>query len=272
MKTIAVIDACVLFQMPLCDTLLRIAEEELYRLHLSQKILDETTNNLVKKNKMTKEKADRYQQQIKQYFPESIVEDYESLIPLMTNEPKDRHVLAAAVKIKADVIITFNLKDFPLESLQLFDIKAQHPDRFLLDLFSNYGIDTGAEIVKQQTAALKDPPVKMIETIKRLNGQVPDFAKWVLFNEYSDYLLNIAHKILKSIGNKKQDKIFYKGKKYYLEKQHGVLKVEHISRGEILKQTRDGIAGNFTFNDLERFENFERELDKQFHRINKDRF
>ena len=163
--------------MPLCDTLLRLAEVELYRLHLSQEILDETTRNLVKKNRMNEEKAIKYQQQIRQYFPESIVEDYESLIPLMTNDPKDRHVLAAAVKIKADVIITFNLKDFLPESLQLFGIRAQHPDEFLLDLFSNYQIDIGTEIVRQQAAALKNPPVKMIEIIKRLNHQVPDFAK-----------------------------------------------------------------------------------------------
>ncbi len=165
MKTIVVLDACVLFPKPLGDTLLRIAEEELYRLHLSQEILNETTCNLVQKNRMSEDKAIRYQQQIKQYFPESIVEGYESLIPSMTNEIKDRHVLAAAVKSKANVIVTFNLKDFPPESLQPWGIKAQHPDEFLLELFSDFGMNIAVEIVRQQAADLKKPPMTIKELI-----------------------------------------------------------------------------------------------------------
>ena len=78
MTTVAILDACVLFPMPLRDTLLRIAERGLYRLHFSQEILDETTRNLVKKNRMTPEQAVRYQDCMKQFFPESLVEDYES--------------------------------------------------------------------------------------------------------------------------------------------------------------------------------------------------
>lgn len=264
MKTIVILDACVLFPMPLCDTLLRIAEKELYRIHFSQEILDETTRNLVKKNRMSEEKAVKYQRQIKQCFPEAIVEEYEPLIPSMTNDAKDRHVLAAAVKIKADVIVTFNLKDFPKESLKPWGIKAQHPDKFLLDLFSDYGIDIGIEIIKQQAADLKNPPVKMIATLERLNLQVPDFSKWILFYEYSDLLLKIARKILKLVGVKERNNTFYRGNEYYLEKQYGVLIVKHVVRGEILKRTKDSITGNFTPEDIERFKDFECELDKQF--------
>jgi hypothetical protein len=62
MKIVAILDACVLFPLPLRDTLLRIAEKELYRLGFSQEILDETTKNLVEKNKMTEKKAVRYQE------------------------------------------------------------------------------------------------------------------------------------------------------------------------------------------------------------------
>lgn len=250
--------------MPLCDTLLRIAEKGLYRLHFSQKILDETTRNLVKKNRMNEQKAIRYQQQIKQHFSESIVEDYELLIPLMTNDTKDRHVLAAPIKCKADIIVTFNLKDFPPESLQPWGIKAQHPNEFLLDLFSDCGIDIGVEIIRQQTADLKNPPVKMIDIIERLNRQVPDFATWILFYGYSDYLAKIAIKILKLIGHKQSNRIkFYEGKEYYLKKENKVLTIRHIDKGEILKQTKAVINGNFTLKDLEKFEKFEQELDKK---------
>lgn len=33
------------------------------------------------------------------------------------------------------MIVTFNLKDFPLETLSQFDLEALHPDEFIDDLF-----------------------------------------------------------------------------------------------------------------------------------------
>ncbi len=251
--------------MPLCDTLLRIAEAELYRLHFSQEILDETTRNLVQKNRMSEKKAARYQQQIKQHFPESIVEEYEDLIPSMTNDSKDRHVLAAAVKTKADVIVTLNLKDFPSESLKPFGIKAQHPDEFLLDLFSDYGMNIGVEIIKQQAAALKNPPILLKELIERLSRQVPDFAKCMLYCEYSDRISSIALKTLELVGQKKQNKILsYEGEEYYFEIKDRILTIKQKTRGEILKETEDTVNCNFTIQDLEKLEEFEQKLDKQF--------
>lgn len=262
MKTVAVLDACVLFPMPLRDTLLRIAEKGLYRLHFSQEILDETTRNLVKKRSMTQEQAAKYQECMKQFFPESIVEDYESLILLMTNAPKDRHVLAAAVKIKADVIVTSNLKDFPAKSLQPFEIKALHPDQFLIDLFSNYEIDIAVDILKQQAEDLKNPPMTLKELIERLSRQVPEFANLILFYEYSDRLADIAKKVLR-IGYQKDDITFYEGTEYYLERNINNLIIKHKDRGEILQKTSEGYFGNFSLDDLEKFEQFEQELDKK---------
>lgn len=188
MSTVVVLDACVLFPMPLCDTLFRIAEAELYIPTFSQEILDETTRNLVKKNRMTEEKAIRYQQHIKRAFPEAIVEKYEKLIPLMTNDIKDRHVLAAAVKAKADVIVTFNLKDFPSDSVEPFDIKVKHPNAFLLDILSEYGLEALTKILQQQAAALKKPPMSFRELLQRLSRQTPDFYRAIFYFTYSDYV------------------------------------------------------------------------------------
>lgn len=66
-------------------------------------------------------------------FPDARVTGYESLIPAMTNHPKDRHVLAAAARADAAVIVTANLKDFPAAALEPYQIDAVHPDDFLLD-------------------------------------------------------------------------------------------------------------------------------------------
>lgn len=94
--------------MPLCDTLLRAAEAELYQVHFSQEILDGATRNLVKKGRMTDAKAARFQAMIKMHFPEAIVEVPEEIVAAMTNHPGDRHVVAAAIVARAEVIVTYN--------------------------------------------------------------------------------------------------------------------------------------------------------------------
>jgi polyhydroxyalkanoate synthesis regulator phasin len=79
------------------DTLLRAAEHGLYRVHWSQKILDETTKNLVERGKMTPEKAQHLVSEMAKAFPEALVVVPEEQIRAMRNDPKDRHVAACAV-------------------------------------------------------------------------------------------------------------------------------------------------------------------------------
>jgi hypothetical protein len=62
----------------------------------------------------------------------------EDLIGTMTNDPKDRHVLAAGIRATCEVLVTFNLKDFPDESVAAYDIEIVHPDEFLLDQLDLY--------------------------------------------------------------------------------------------------------------------------------------
>jgi hypothetical protein len=66
-------------------------------------------------------------------FPESLIARYryEKLIDSMTNHKKDRHVLAAAVIAEADVVVTKNVKDFPKESVERYNIEVQPPDQFV---------------------------------------------------------------------------------------------------------------------------------------------
>ncbi|MEQ8540185.1 MAG: PIN domain-containing protein [Coleofasciculus sp. D1-CHI-01] len=178
-----VLDACVIFPMPLCDTLLRAAEAEFYRPYFSQEILDEVTRNLVKQEKMTEAKAARYQSHIKSAFPEAMVELSDQLVNLMTNHPKDRHVVAAAVKAKAEVIVTFNLKDFPQNSLEPFGVEAQHPDDFLLELCENCTASSLLQIIKEQAEALKRPPHTVKDILRKLSNQVPLFVERILSQE-----------------------------------------------------------------------------------------
>ncbi|WP_235921748.1 PIN domain-containing protein [Lentzea tibetensis] len=63
-----------------------------------------------------------------------LVTGYEPLIPALDlPDPDDRHVLAAAIKARAQVIVTNNRKDFPADSLHRWDIDPKDGDEFVLD-------------------------------------------------------------------------------------------------------------------------------------------
>ena len=88
--------------MPLCDTVLRLAAAELFEPYWSETILEEVRRNLVEDGRSSISSATARIAMMRVHFPEAIVYGHDSLIPAMTNHPKDRHVLAAAVKAGAD--------------------------------------------------------------------------------------------------------------------------------------------------------------------------
>jgi predicted nucleic acid-binding protein len=173
----AVIDARVLFPALLRDILLRAAEADLYHVHWSQEILDEVTRNLVRQSKMSQSQAQHLSSEMNKAFPEAIVEVPSSLVSAMDNDLKDRHVLAAAVVAKAQVIITANLKHFPEEALRAWEIEAQHPDTFLVNLFDL----APKKMIKvvQLSAQDRRNPVSERDLLTRLTKTVPNFAQAV---------------------------------------------------------------------------------------------
>lgn len=178
-----VVDSCVIYPMPLCDTLLRAAEAELYQVYFSQEILDGATRNLVKKGRMTESKAQQFQEIIKTNFPEAIVEVPEDLVIKMTNHPGDRHVVAAAIVAQAEVIVTSNLKHFPSYSLEPYGIKAWHPDDFLVNLYEQFP-ERIIKVIQQQSEDLKKPPISFAQLVEKLekNNQVTKFADKIRFH------------------------------------------------------------------------------------------
>lgn len=130
------LDACVLLPMPLADTLLRMAEiPRLYLPKWSEDILTEVSRNLTGKWGKTREQAQRRERAFREHFPEAMVTGYGPLVDTMTNNPKDRHVLAAAVSSGTRLIVTYNSKDFPDAALEPWGIKRQGPSTFLINLY-----------------------------------------------------------------------------------------------------------------------------------------
>lgn len=132
-----VLDACVLANYGVCNLYLRLAEKpRLFLPRWSPDILDEVYQTHLNKLEWPERLADSFQQAVKESFPEAMITGYQDFIPLMTNDEKDRHVLAAAVREKINLIITFNLKDFKEEDLAKWDVEAMHPQDYLLTLYA----------------------------------------------------------------------------------------------------------------------------------------
>lgn len=170
----AFLDACVLVPITLADTLLRLAEAGTYRPLWSPDVLDEVERNLPELTGAI-EKAHRRVSVMRDYFPDALVTDYEALIPSMTNDQKDRHVLAAAVRAGAAVIVTANLKDFPATAVGPYDIDIMHPDDFLLDQL-DLDPDATTTCVRDQIAAYNNPAIGTIEFLTKFAKLVPNFS------------------------------------------------------------------------------------------------
>lgn len=133
----AFLDTNVLYRALINDFILELADRGLFRPLWSKEVLAELSKNLVA-NREDPHLVDKRISTMEHYFSDAIVTGYDDLVSAMTNDAKDRHVLAAAVRGCADVLVTFNLKDFPPRSVEPFDLEVVHPDDFLLDQLDLY--------------------------------------------------------------------------------------------------------------------------------------
>lgn len=100
----------------------------------SDHIFDEWKRVMLRKN-VSEEEANKRVQKANTAFPDALVQNYSGLIDsLELPDPDDRHVLAAAIKTNANVIVTNNIKDFPEEYLASFGLSAKTADDFLTDI------------------------------------------------------------------------------------------------------------------------------------------
>src|SRR5882724_9556846 len=174
----AVYDACVLYPISLRDLFIRLGQTGLFRAKWTERILDEFAEALLEKRPELKDSLDRQREQMRNAIRDVDVRDYARLIPVVPPLPdtKDAHVVAAAMACGAEVIVTFNLEDFPPEVLKPLGIEAQHPDTFVMHL-----IDLDREAVKAVIEAMaaikKNPPMTYDQVLDTLaNRGLPNSA------------------------------------------------------------------------------------------------
>ena len=165
-------DACVLYPAPLRDLLMRLALVDLFRARWTDDIIEEWTRSLLlNRPDLTREKLSRTCHLMNAHVLDALITGYDTLIPgIVLPDPGDRHVLAAAIRGSAAVIITYNLQDFPEAALKPYGIEAQHPDEFIacqLDL----GPARVLTALREQRAALSRNPRTLDQFLETLEQQ-----------------------------------------------------------------------------------------------------
>jgi predicted nucleic acid-binding protein len=159
MAFVALYDACVLYPAPLRDLLIHLARTEVFRARWTDRIHDEWMRNVLKNRAdLTALALRRTRALMDVAVPDCLVTGYEDIEDtLKLPDDDDRHVLAAAICGRADVIVTFNVRDFPADVLGPKGIEAQHPGDFIRHLID---LNAGAVVaaVRAQRAMLKKPP------------------------------------------------------------------------------------------------------------------
>jgi predicted nucleic acid-binding protein len=168
----AVYDACILYPAPLRDLLMWLALTDLFRARWTDEIHDEWIRNVLKnRSDLTLKQLTRTKNCMNTSIRDCLVDGYQTLIPaLILPDLGDRHVLAAAIRCRADVIVTFNEKDFPKEHLSSYGIEAQHPDEFIRHLL-DLNPRTIYQASEKHRLSLKKPPKTKEEYLKTLLKQ-----------------------------------------------------------------------------------------------------
>lgn len=168
-----VLDACVLANARVCDLFLRLAESpRLYLPFWSDKILDETQRTHTKQLNWPVRISESWREAVTQSFPDSCAQNHDHCVSPQSVDEKDRHVVQAAIKCGAEIIVTYNLKDFPTVELEKINIRARHPSEFLLTLFSIEPLLVARRL--NEISEVKGE--RFLETLKKLRTHVPAFV------------------------------------------------------------------------------------------------
>lgn len=177
-RFIAVLDTNVIYPVFIRDLLFWFAHYGMYTPKWSKHVFTEWELVMTRKG-ISEEEAKRRTQRANMAFPDALVNNYEQLIKnLELPDPDDCHVLAAAIKVNANVIVTNNLKDFP-EDLDSFGLKAKSADDFLTDLI-DLNQEEAIKAFKEMVLHKKNPELDEYQVLDRLrNCGLTDTANYL---------------------------------------------------------------------------------------------
>ena len=176
MPYIAVLDACVLHPMRLCDTLLRLSDAGFYRVVWSPEILDEMERSVVRRG-YSKHAVRNRRNAMEEAFPDAMEANgsrYASVVPAEIHR-KDRHVVEAAIVSRADIIVTDNLRDFPGAPLADLGIAVNSADQFLA-YHARLDRELVLRLLAEQASELRYPAMSLEELMHSMSTPYPSFV------------------------------------------------------------------------------------------------
>ncbi len=168
-RTVAVLDACVLFAAAPRDVLLELAGAGAFHPKWTEEIHSEWMRGLARaRPDIPRAKLEALRCAIDAAAPDCLVRGHLPLVPkLSLPDRTDRHVLAAAVHCNADLIVTLNVRHFPSSILAAHRIGAVTPDRLVASMFERSpSVVCGA--VRRMRARLRSPPCSALALLDLL--------------------------------------------------------------------------------------------------------
>lgn len=160
---VVVLDANVLFPFRVRDVLLTFAQDGLFRARMTDDILDEWTRNLIRLKPHLEASVRQQEAAIRDNFDECFVSGYQPLIDgLELPDLDDRHVLAAAIRCSAQVIVTENHKDFPIDVIEEHGVETLNADDFLANTYDLFP-SAGARALRKVRQRYRNPPMTSAE-------------------------------------------------------------------------------------------------------------
>ncbi|CTQ32095.1 RSP_2648 family PIN domain-containing protein [Jannaschia rubra] len=168
----AFLDACVLYPTVLREVLIGCAAAELYRPVWSPRVLEEWAR-AARKIPGGEAVARGEIAVLRTAYPLSEVAAGQATEARMyLPDPNDVHVLAAASDAGADVLVTFNMRDFPRRDVAAEGIALSNPDAFLMDLWLHDAAAVGAVVERVRATAERlsgeDQPLRPLMKRARL--------------------------------------------------------------------------------------------------------
>lgn len=175
----AVLDTNVVYPVIIRDILLWFAYYELYTPKWSEHIFDEWKKVMIEKGVSVVD-AEKRIAMVNVAFPDGLVQNYKGLIAHLELPDKDDcHVLAAAIKTNANLIVTNNIKDFPEAYLQSFGIDVKTADDFLTDII-DLNQEQAVTAFKEMVLNKKNPKQDEFEVLNLLrNAGLKDTANYL---------------------------------------------------------------------------------------------
>lgn len=165
-----VLDACTLYPAALRDVLMRLAVHGLIFARWTDDIHDEWIEAVLRNRPdLNREKLQRTRELMDLHAEGSLVTGYERRMQdLELPDVNDRHVLAAAIEAEADMILTWNLRDFPEDVLASHGLRATSPDDLLAGLIEDQRVRMIC-ILREARLCLKQPPLAAAEYLTILD-------------------------------------------------------------------------------------------------------